>query len=138
MLSKDQIEARLRTRFKQWGPMVAVPDRWLPYLLELDEAVAAILPDYELAQVKEKFGTLRYYLELPVEPPCCQEFERAHPYPGSGSSSSDELSALVAWEAARDAHEATAAHLEQEADHAARTERAQALVTLSEVASGRW
>jgi hypothetical protein len=34
---------------------------WLPLIKELNEKLAAIDPDYEIGQIKEKFGGLRYY-----------------------------------------------------------------------------
>lgn len=37
---------------------------WYDLLIELDEKLNKIYPDYELEQVKEKFGTLRYYCSL--------------------------------------------------------------------------
>jgi hypothetical protein len=37
--------------------------RWYPLLVELDEQLGALLPNYVLHQVKEKFGGLRYYWE---------------------------------------------------------------------------
>lgn len=38
-----------------------VRDGWKKIVLETDEALAYIDPDYKIHQVKEKFGTLRYY-----------------------------------------------------------------------------
>jgi hypothetical protein len=34
---------------------------WFDLIAELDEALREIYPDYTILQVKEKFGTLRYY-----------------------------------------------------------------------------
>lgn len=39
-------------------------------ILELDQALAQLAPDYQLVQVKEKWGELRYYFEdetVPLE-----------------------------------------------------------------------
>lgn len=44
-----------------WGKYLDVPQSWLPTLIELDQDLAAIDPDYEIRQVKEKFGSLRFY-----------------------------------------------------------------------------
>lgn len=44
-----------------WGRWVSCSRGWYPIIIELDEALAAIDPDYELHQVKEKYGGLRYY-----------------------------------------------------------------------------
>lgn len=44
-----------------WGRWISASRGWYPILIELDQALAAIDPGYEVHQVKEKFGTLRYY-----------------------------------------------------------------------------
>lgn len=44
-----------------WGRWISCSRGWYPIIIELDEAMAAIDPDYELHQVKEKLGGLRYY-----------------------------------------------------------------------------
>ena len=35
---------------------------WMPLVIELDQKLAAINPDYVIEQIKEKFGGLRYYV----------------------------------------------------------------------------
>lgn len=35
---------------------------WHPLIIELDKKISEIDPDYELDQVKEKFGQLRYFI----------------------------------------------------------------------------
>jgi ribosomal protein L37E len=44
-----------------WGRWISLDAGWYPIVSSLDERLAAIDPDYILHQVKEKFGTLRYY-----------------------------------------------------------------------------
>lgn len=51
-------ERRLKT--KGWYGCIA-PDGWKKIVEETDAMLAHIDPDYEIHQVKEKFGTLRYY-----------------------------------------------------------------------------
>ena len=41
-----------------------LPKGWLALVKELDESLAKIVPDYKLAQAKEKFGGLRYYIDM--------------------------------------------------------------------------
>lgn len=41
--------------------MISVGPGWFDLVLSLDETLAEIDPDYTIAQVKEKFGGLRYY-----------------------------------------------------------------------------
>jgi len=36
---------------------------WWPLIAELDKSLRALLPDYRVVQVKEKFGRLAYYTE---------------------------------------------------------------------------
>lgn len=49
-----------RLKTKGWYGCIA-PDGWKDIVLEADEMLAYIDPDYEIHQIKEKFGTLRYY-----------------------------------------------------------------------------
>lgn len=49
-----------------WGAGDA-PDRWKDIILEADEMLTYIDPNYRILQVKEKFGSLRYYYETQWE-----------------------------------------------------------------------
>lgn len=44
-----------------WGRWIGCSRGWYPILVELDEQLASLLPGYELHQVKEKYGGLRFY-----------------------------------------------------------------------------
>ena len=44
------------------GPGCGLGRGWLPIVEELDRQLAEIAPDYEIHQIKEKFGGLRYYV----------------------------------------------------------------------------
>lgn len=44
----------------------AIGKGWLPLVEELNKKIAAIDPEYTLHQIKEKFGGLRYYLQVSV------------------------------------------------------------------------
>ncbi len=46
-----------------WGRWISCGRGWYPLLVELDEQLRALLPNYVIHQVKEKFGGLRYYWE---------------------------------------------------------------------------
>jgi len=46
-----------------WGRWISCDRGWYPLLVELDEKLRTVLPNYALHQVKEKFGGLRYYWE---------------------------------------------------------------------------
>jgi len=47
-----------------WGRYVQVGPGWHSIVLELDAQLNRIDPTYEVHQVKEKFGGLRYYCSL--------------------------------------------------------------------------
>ena len=47
--------------------MISVPKGWEDIVRELHHQVVALLPDYKLLQVKEKFAGLRFYLLLPTD-----------------------------------------------------------------------
>jgi len=61
---------------ERWGRWISCESGWWPLLIELNEKLEQIAPDYEIHQVKEKFGTLRYYVGLPdLKSQCCIDIE---------------------------------------------------------------
>src|SRR5258708_5433855 len=65
----------LREKGAVWG--VSIGDGWMPIGIELDQALTEIYPDYKLAQIKEKFGTMRYYIHgVPKELGVFEELHR--------------------------------------------------------------
>lgn len=44
-----------------WGSYLGVPEEWYPIVHKLDAELAKLDPNYEVHQVKCKFGGLRYY-----------------------------------------------------------------------------
>lgn len=73
----DPILERIPNEFGKW---IGCRSGWYPLLLELDARLAAICPEYQVHQVKEKYGTLRYYFDLPTpQPQCCEAFDLLHP-----------------------------------------------------------
>lgn len=67
----DEHEAGLRAILRRipdgWGRWISCSRGWYSIIIALDQALAEIDPDYVLHQVKEKFGTLRYYYRTEVE-----------------------------------------------------------------------
>ena len=60
----DDILAPLVNRFQDgWDGYIRCDLGWTQILLDLNEKMSRIDPDYRLHQVKEKFGTLRFYYE---------------------------------------------------------------------------
>jgi hypothetical protein len=49
------------------GVSLSAEDEWMPKILECDEALAKIDPDYRIAQIKIKYGELRYYADLSAD-----------------------------------------------------------------------
>jgi hypothetical protein len=70
-----------------WGRWIRCDRGWYPLLVELDEQLGALLPNYELNQVKEKFGGLRYYWEPGEEIQDPNDPEP--PLPGRGRSDAE-------------------------------------------------
>jgi hypothetical protein len=53
------------TRFAaRWARTVDCGEGWWPIIAKLDQDIATISPDYEVHQIKEKFGGLRFYYRL--------------------------------------------------------------------------
>lgn len=50
-----------------WGRWIGCSRGWYPIIIELDQALAAIDPGYQVHQVKEKLGGLRVYYSTEVE-----------------------------------------------------------------------
>lgn len=51
-----------------WGKHIRVSAGWYPIIVALDQAIAVLQPDYQIHQVKEKFGGLRYYCQADGDP----------------------------------------------------------------------
>ncbi len=51
-----------RSEYPDSPYMISPPVGWVELVLELNENLSSILPDYTIAQVKEKFASLRYYV----------------------------------------------------------------------------
>lgn len=66
-----------------WGRWISCGRGWYDRLVALDTEIESFLPDYEVHQVKEKYGELRYYIGLPaIEPECCVALAATRPHPG--------------------------------------------------------
>lgn len=59
-MSREDILARIPER---WGKYLSISEGWYEVVFQLDRDIAALDPDYTIAQVKEKFGGLRYYID---------------------------------------------------------------------------
>ena len=60
--SEDTLRALLERIPDGWGRWIQCGAGWYPILVRLEERLGGIDPDYRVLQIKEKFGTLRFYL----------------------------------------------------------------------------
>lgn len=67
MASKDDPDyADLIARIPPgWWVGIDCGPGWKQLVLDTHKRIVALVPNYEIHQVKQKFGTLRYYVELP-------------------------------------------------------------------------
>ena len=65
-MNKEDLIARLLTRGNPHPSNVGVPVEWVDLIDELDRDLVALARDYEISQVKVKFGGLRFYAQPPV------------------------------------------------------------------------
>jgi hypothetical protein len=59
----EALAAMLRRIPDGWGRWISCDRGWYSLIVELDEQLRALLPNYVIHQVKEKYGGLRYYWE---------------------------------------------------------------------------
>ena len=60
-----EYEQQLRSLLERipdgWGRWIDCGPGWYPILANLEQCLNALEPDYEVHQIKEKYGTLRFY-----------------------------------------------------------------------------
>lgn len=54
----EQIEKRFYEGQSCWSE---IGEGWIPLVVELDERLAKLYPDYKIDQIKEKFGMMSFY-----------------------------------------------------------------------------
>lgn len=65
-MTSDERDDRLqdvRSRFYNGDGYVECREGWYEIIIKIDRMLRFINPDYKIAQIKEKFGTLRYYFD---------------------------------------------------------------------------
>lgn len=104
---------------------------WDDLLRRLDADLSQLFPNYGLWQVKEKYGTLRFYSDAAeLEPACCVAFRAANPLASSASAVEEELW-VVAWME----HDFSDEHLAQEAAMELLRDQALMLIAAAELES---
>jgi hypothetical protein len=63
------VEAILRRIPDGWGRWLNVDAGWYPLVVATDTQLARLDPHYRVHQIKEKFGTLRYYFQASSDDP---------------------------------------------------------------------
>ena len=125
--AQDSINAAIAAILQRipetWGREIRCEKGWYPLIISLDSELAAIYPDYELQQVKEKFGTLRYYFDVPqVQAQCCLDNNKENPRPMRQEATTiDEIKLIDAWLDGKTAHRTSANCIE--ANRALESER---------------
>ncbi|UXA15857.1 hypothetical protein KXD97_32465 (plasmid) [Mycobacterium sp. SMC-8] len=66
---KIAIESILRRIPDGWGRRLSVDAGWYSLVIATDAELARLDPDYRVHQIKEKFGTLRYYCQASGDDP---------------------------------------------------------------------
>lgn len=61
---EDELRAIMMRIPPGWGRWISCSRGWYPIVIELDRDLAAIDPDYELHQCKEKMGGFRFYYRV--------------------------------------------------------------------------
>jgi hypothetical protein len=110
--------SRVLSRIPQrWGRGIRCGAGWYALVVELDGQISALIGDYEIQQVKQKYGTLRFYWDfIDLVPGCCTELDAADPRPVAGSlydlgSQTRQYALLKQWCQRREAHCETEEHL---------------------------
>ncbi len=62
--SEKELEDLLKPRTPQGWYGYASPKGWWKIVAEVHQKLEALYPDYEVFQIKEKFGGLRYYCSV--------------------------------------------------------------------------
>jgi hypothetical protein len=94
---EEALEGMLARIPDGWGRWISCSRGWYPLLVELDEKLSTLLPNYIIHQVKEKFGGLRYYWEPGEE--IHDPNDPEPPIPGRGCSDAE----TAKWERAHEA-----------------------------------
>lgn len=67
--SASALETILRRIPDGWGRWISHDAGWYPIVVGVDQRLSAIDPEYVVHQIKEKFGTLRYYCAPSADEP---------------------------------------------------------------------
>ena len=118
---KESLEKMLARIPNGWGKWIDCGPGWFPIITELDEKLSAMIPNYEIHQIKEKYGTLRFYWGVPeTKLPCCSMLDSKDPHPATsqgfatpGEQTPKELELYDAWLSRRQEHLDSPEHLEQ-------------------------
>jgi len=60
----DKLKPILARFGEGWAAEIECGPGWHDIIIELDQAIAKILPDYKVHQIKSKFAELRFYIDF--------------------------------------------------------------------------
>lgn len=119
-IHREGIERILNRIPDGWGRWIDCGPGWYPIVVNLADKIAELVPMYEVHQIKEKYGTLRFYWGVAhVELVCCGSFKTQDPRPFKGAISRpfapedrdlEELRFLEEWFLRYEAHLVSAEH----------------------------
>jgi hypothetical protein len=119
-----------------WGRWIGCERGWYPLIISTDAQLRELLPHYKIHQIKEKFGTLRYYWEGGED--VCAPSDPQPLHPGAGAADVDKAQWRKkhdAWRERADIYGATAEGRVHELDLERRLDLATKLVEAAESAS---
>jgi hypothetical protein len=103
-----------------WGRWISCSRGWYPILVDLDQQLAVLFPTYEIHQVKEKYGGLRFYWHASERVTDPEDPEPDWPRLGDQATKEKTDAAWAAWQEVHDAWSARLARYLETEDGAAR------------------
>jgi hypothetical protein len=72
---KQHIVNILSKIYPQYGITLNINPGWIPLIVDLHKQISSLVPDYRIYQIKEKFGSLRYYADFTTSIENIKNFE---------------------------------------------------------------
>lgn len=115
-----------------WGRWISCSRGWYPILADLDQQLARLFPTYEIHQVKEKYGGLRFYWHASERVTDPADPEPDSPVLGDQATKDETDAAWSVWQTARDTWSARLARYLETEDGAARQAELESRAKLAE------
>lgn len=59
----------------EYGITLSINPGWIPLIVDLHKQISSLISDYRIYQIKEKFGSLRYYADFTISIENIKNFE---------------------------------------------------------------